>query len=112
MKNKTLKMNPKDKELLDLFADRLKKRIPNVKIWAFGSRARGEANLASDFDILVVLPEINSSQKNLISEIAWEISYEHEILLAPITYSLEKFNYPAIHKSSFIQNILREGIAA
>lgn len=57
-------------------------------------------------------PEKNLIQKKLISEIAWEISYEHEILLAPITYSLEKFNYPAIHKSSFIQNILREGIAA
>lgn len=105
-------MQTKDKELLDLFANRIKDRIANAKIWAFGSRARGEANSDSDFDILVVLPEINSAQKKFISEIAWEISYENEILLAPIVYSFEKFNYPAIQKSSLIQNILREGVAA
>ncbi len=105
-------MQTKDKELLELFASKIKTKITDAKIWAFGSRARGEANFESDFDILVVLPDINSIQKKFISEIAWEISYEYEILLAPIVYSSEKFNYPAIHKSSFIQNILREGIAA
>jgi hypothetical protein len=51
-------------------------------------------------------------QKKIISEIAWEISYENEVVLIPIVYSYEKFNYPAIQKSSLIQNILREGIAA
>lgn len=104
-------MQEKDRELLGLFSERVKKRIKGAKIWGFGSRARGEANLTSDFDILVVLPEMNSTEKKFISDIAWEISYENEILLAPIVYSLEKFNYPAIYKSSFIQSILQEGIA-
>lgn len=102
----------KDRELLEVFARRLKEINPKANVWAFGSRARGDANSSSDFDILVVLPEVNSTQKKIISEIAWEISYEHEILIAPVVYSSEKFNYPAIQKSSFIQNILREGIAA
>ncbi|MCB1144669.1 MAG: nucleotidyltransferase domain-containing protein [Leptospiraceae bacterium] len=103
-------MKENDLELFQLFAKQLKQIIPEAVVWAFGSRTRGDANFLSDYDILVILPWIDPKQKKIISEIAWEISYENEIVISPIVYSKERFHYPAIQKSAFIQNIYQDGI--
>ncbi|MDF0498249.1 nucleotidyltransferase domain-containing protein [Bradyrhizobium yuanmingense] len=53
--------------------DRLVADLRPLSIWFFGSRARGEARPASDFDLLVVLPD------GLPEE-----SYSHFAVAAPV----------------------------
>jgi hypothetical protein len=37
-----------DRQILDLFATRVREHFPEARIWAFGSRARGDATWESD----------------------------------------------------------------
>ncbi len=43
-----------DSEKVKEFAERLKADFPDAKVFLFGSRAKGNALLESDFDVLVV----------------------------------------------------------
>ena len=52
-------MSDQDRIILDQFTSRVRERFPDARIWAFGSRARGNATWESDFDICIVLNQVN-----------------------------------------------------
>lgn len=105
-------MLERDLEIFKEFSSKVHFQFPDSKIWFFGSRVRGDNDRDSDFDILVVVKNLSKTDKKIISDIAWEVGFPQNLLLAPIVYNFERFHYPAIQKSPFISNILREGILA
>jgi len=63
---------------------------PSLKeIWLFGSRARGDARLDSDYDMLVIaegkLPEI----RKIVQEAEWQCMEKWGALVASIVYTPE-----------------------
>ena len=48
-----------DCQILKEFSVRVRQQFPDTQIWAFGSRARGDAQPDSDFDICVVVDELD-----------------------------------------------------
>lgn len=81
------------------------------KIILFGSQARGDSNVGSDIDILVVvdileeqLGEIKREMRNLASDISLE--YDECVSLIIVT----KSEYEAKVNTLFYQNIKRDGI--
>lgn len=101
-----------DRQILDIFASRIRQHFPNARIWAFGSRARGDAGKDSDLDICVVVPQLDTNTSELISYIAWDIGFEHEIFISTIKYSQEQFERGPCSVSPIVKSILREGILA
>ncbi|WP_008318084.1 nucleotidyltransferase domain-containing protein [Leptolyngbya sp. PCC 6406] len=105
-------MSPRDRTILNEFSDQVRQKFPDAQIWAFGSRARGDAKPDSDFDICVVVETLNDATWNVISHIAWSVGFEHEVLITTIKYSRQKFEQSPCSASPLVRNILREGIAA
>lgn len=52
--------------VLESAVRRLVERLRPVRIILFGSRARGEAGRCSDFDFLVVLPEVRDKRAAMV----------------------------------------------
>ncbi len=52
-------MDDSDRRILELFTTRVRERFSGFRVWAFGSRARGEEGWDSDFDICVVLEQLD-----------------------------------------------------
>ncbi|MEB3290787.1 MAG: nucleotidyltransferase domain-containing protein, partial [Leptolyngbya sp.] len=50
-------MEIRDHQILKEFSANVRQQFPDAQIWAFGSRARGNAQPDSDFDICVVVDE-------------------------------------------------------
>ena len=105
-------MLPADRAVLQELALRLREIEPRARLWAFGSRARGNAAPDSDFDVCVVVPEVTDEIEQLIFHKAWEVAFEHGLVIPPIVMSEESFERGPMSASTLVANILREGVPA
>ena len=105
-------MSPEDRGILAVFASRVRRLAPSAAIWAFGSRARGSAAPESDLDLCVVLPHATRDLRDAIHAIAWEIGFEHGIVLSPITLTVEDFERGPMSASTLVATVRREGVTA
>ena len=106
-------MMPADRHILTAFARRVRERCPQAQIWAFGSRARGEATGASDLDMCVVVEEpATRALKDWIGDVAWEVGFEANRVVTTIVFERQAFEHGPQSASPLVANILREGVAA
>jgi len=105
-------MAEQDRRILSEFSARVCERFPEARIWAFGSRARGGAEWDSDFDICIVLNQIDQKVDRWIRDVAWEIGFENDRVITTVLINKEQFEYGPMSESTLVANILREGISA
>ena len=76
----------------------------------YGSRARGDAELGSDIDILVILDHIADfwSEHRRISDLAWQASEDAEAIVSALPMSRVDFEE---RRSPLLLNVRREGVA-
>lgn len=107
-------MNARDRAIVEEFAARVRAEIdPRARIWAYGSRVRGDQEDYSDLDVCVVLPEKVTYERRLaVGHIAWEIGFEREVFIQDIVFSEESFERGPMSAHPLVKSILREGLAA
>ena len=101
-----------DNKILDKFASLVRERFSDAQIWAFGSRTRGEATEESDLDICVVVDRLDDSVDRAIMDIAWQVGFEHDVIISTVTYSRQEFEKGPCSESALVQNVLNAGVAA
>ena len=99
-------------EAVDEFVRRAREKYKDKidSIILFGSVARGEAGRESDIDILVVIVGDRFRMRRELSEIVLDILLETGEYISVKTLSIENFKYLKDLKSSFLSNVIREGI--
>ena len=105
-------LSNKDKKLFNQFASMVRDKFPAAKIWAYGSRVRGDATVESDLDVCVVVDKLDDESDSAIMEIAWQIGFKNDVIISTVTYSKEEFEDGPCSESGLVQNILSYGIAA
>jgi uncharacterized protein len=105
-------MSERDQHILKTFAARVRQHFPKAEVWAFGSRARGDAKEESDLDICVVVEGLRHKDRETIRRIGWEVGFEQDILLCTTIYSKDEFERGPCSESPLVMNIRREGIPA
>ncbi|TAM45057.1 MAG: nucleotidyltransferase domain-containing protein [Gammaproteobacteria bacterium] len=82
-----------------------------VRLWLYGSEARGEAHAESDVDVLLVLREVNHPTREIdhIADILADFNLRYGVLLSilPVAENTLK-----TAEGPFWRNVRREGIAA
>lgn len=101
-----------DLKILEEFSAQVRQQFPGAQIWAFGSRARGNAKPDSDFDICVVVDQLDRTTWKTLSNIAWEIGFKHDVVITTVKYSRQQFESSPYTASPLVHSILAEGIAA
>ena len=105
-------MTERDHHILQIFAARVRQRFPAARLWAFGSRARGDATWESDLDICVVLEKLTYEDRDTIGHIAWEVGFEYEMVIMTVCFTDEGFECGPMSESTLVMNRLREGVTA
>lgn len=105
-------MSKEDRTILNDFATRVRERFSDAQIWAFGSRARGEATWESDLDLLIVLSDVDQKTDRRIRDIAWEVGFENDRVITTVLLDRAQFENGPMSESTLVANILREGISA
>ncbi len=105
-------LRPNDLKALEQFASRIRLVFSESRIWAFGSRARGEGTWESDLDVCVVLNQMGSDIRARISAIAWEVGFEHDVFISTVVFSKQMFEEGPPSAGPLVKTILEEGVAA
>lgn len=86
-----------------LYGDRL------VTVLLFGSQARGDADVESDIDVLVVLRgDVDAySEIQRTSQLDLELCLKHNVVICPVYVSEEEFTNK---KGPLLRNVRREGV--
>jgi predicted nucleotidyltransferase len=105
-------LTEKDEKVLSIFASLIRQRFSDARIWAFGSRTRGEATEESDLDVCVVVDRLDDSVDRAIMDIAWQVGFEHDVIISTVTYSQQEFEKGPCSESTLVQNVLNAGVAA
>jgi len=105
-------MSKQDRRIFDLFTSLVRERFPDARIWAFGSRARGNATWESDFDICIVLGQVDQKTDRLIRDIAWEVGFENERVITTVVFDFDQFENGPMSESTLVANVLQNGVAA
>jgi len=105
-------MHENDRATLEDFARRVRVQFPSAQIWAFGSRVKGEATRESDLDLCVVLETMDPDIRTVISDIAWEVGFERDVIISTVVFSRDMFEHGRCSVSSLVKTIREEGIAA
>jgi predicted nucleotidyltransferase len=79
------------------------------QVLLFGSRARGDATAGSDYDLLVVVDQVDSTVTNGIDTIAGEALLEHGALLS--AFPISEDDRIRRKYSPLLINVAREGVA-
>lgn len=105
-------MTPNDQTILEEFARSVRGVYPEARIYAYGSRVRGDGRKDSDLDICVVIKTVDQESFDRIVHLAWEVGFERGMLIAPVIFSSQDFEQGLWAASSLVQAIREEGLAA
>jgi len=105
-------MTDKDHRLFTSLANAIRREFPDAKIWAFGSRVNGHATTESDLDVCVVLDNLQPMTRTRISDIAWEVGLDADVVISTIAFSREHFESGPASANPLVHAILNKGVAA
>ena len=79
-----------------------------IKIILFGSVARGEDDIDSDIDVLIVLDSFDSNLESFIIHVAADFLLQKEEIVSPYVMSEEYFNKN--RNFSFLKQVMADGV--
>jgi uncharacterized protein len=103
-------MKKRDK-IINRISEVIAQKYPDAELYLYGSRARGDANDFSDWDLLVLLdfPSVSFSVETNIMDDMYEIELETGEIISPLVYS--KGDWINKHKATpLFENIEKESI--
>lgn len=103
-------MNPRDYKIARELKRRLANAVEMIDFKVYGSKARGDDDEFSDLDVFIEVVRLDKKTRDLISEIAWEISLENSIVISPLVFSVDETENSPLRASPILRNIKEEGI--
>lgn len=91
--------------------DLIRKIVPESTVILYGSRARGNADPESDYDLLVLVKgHVNWQLEERIREELYPLELETGITFSLVVFSEEDWNTPLYRAMPFSRNVRQEGI--
>jgi len=103
-------LSTSDRKVVASLARRVRERFQGARIWAFGSRVRGDATWESDLDVCVVFDHLDPKVEKTLSDIAWETGFENGLVFNTIAFARDDFEHGPASDCSLVAAILREGV--
>ncbi len=100
-----------DKTLLGRCREAIRRAVADAEIILYGSRARGDDNEYSDYDILVLVDQPASiALKDRILSCVYPLELETGAVLTLVTYDRHQWDSPPYREMPFRKNVERDGV--
>ncbi len=98
----------KDIEIIQECKEKVQDFFPRAEIYFYGSRVKKNHRDDSDYDVPVILNDVNSTTRKKIYDIAWETDFKYDALIAPVLSSKDYFY--SVNISPFLDNVKHHGL--
>lgn len=100
-----------DKTLLNKCRQVIRRVVPDADLILYGSRARGDAQEYSDYDILVLVDEpVSIALKDQILSSIYPLELETGAMLTLVTYDRHQWESLPYKEMPFHRNVDRDGV--
>ena len=97
--------------VIQAFLNAIESSRPKIReMYLFGSRARGDEQPDSDYDVLIVTKEKDLPLKDSIYDAVTDVCLKYRRDISLKVFPAEKFDRLKNIPSRFIQNVMAEGI--
>ncbi|NGZ95681.1 MAG: hypothetical protein CV089_06045 [Nitrospira sp. WS110] len=102
-----------EQPILQEFKRRVEQRFPEelVRLVVFGSKARGDASVESDIDVLTVVRSEDWKLGDEIRDIGYELEIVHGVVLSIQVMGQRQYQELKARGSTFVANVEQEGLA-
>lgn len=69
-----------------------------------------DADAGSDLDVFLVVDQIDAGLRERISEVAWQVGFENDVVLSTLVVTVEQLEQGPMGVSPIVRQIEREGI--
>lgn len=99
------------KDLLDKIKEVIRKLEPGSKIYLYGSRARGNSQNESDWDLLIILDrdKITHQEEFQLTSALYDLELATGEVLSPMIYSENEW-FGRYKVTPYFYNVMQEGI--
>lgn len=106
-----MKVDLEEKQIMGRIGNAVHAVEPDAEVYLFGSRARGDHKVVSDWDVLILLDEdpVKNSTEDRIREPLYDIELETGQLISVFVYP-KTFWQSDLKHSPLYENIQREGV--
>lgn len=101
----------KEDKILKLFLAEIRSRLGNrlKNILLFGSRARGDYSVDSDYDCLLIVDETSRELEDVVDEVAGDFLYRYGAVFS--IFPVSETRYKTQKYNPLFMNVRNEGIA-
>lgn len=100
-----------ERALLDYVRDTVRQIEPGARVILYGSRARGDAAPASDWDLLILLDGAVSPQRaDAVRHQLYDLELETDTVLSSVIYSKADWNSPPYRATPLHVNVEHDGV--
>lgn len=100
-----------DKILLDRAGQAIRRVVPDAEVILYGSRAREDDEVYSDYDILVLVDQpVNVALKDRILSSVYPLQLETGAMMTLITYHRRRWESLPHREMPFHKNVERDGV--
>lgn len=105
-------LSDNEKEGVKIFAGKVKQLLgPSlIELRIFGSKVRGDFDMESDIDILLVVESEDWHVRGEIINIVTEVNMEYNSNISPVIYTKREHDMNKYYKTLFVQDVEREGV--